>query len=100
MTPPAFWPDAAVSVALQADKTRADYARLGALCEQLGFDGISVYGDLGYQPPVVVLSVLAEHTQHLRLGAACANPFTTHPFELASQHATIDAARATAPTSA
>ncbi len=87
----AFWPRQAVSVALQADKTSADYARLAALCEQLGFDGISVYGDLGYQPPVAVLAILAEHTQHVRLGVACMNPFTTHPFELASQHAEIDA---------
>ncbi len=80
-----------VSVALQTDKSAADYARLAVLAEGLGFDGITVFADLGYQPPIGPLTVIARHTSTVRIGAACQNPALVHPVEIAGQVATLDA---------
>lgn len=82
----------AVSLALQSDKSTPDYAELARRTERWGFDGLSVYGDLGYQPPVPALLTAAGHTERLRLGPACLNPFTTHPVEVAGQIAALDEA--------
>lgn len=82
----------AVSVALQSDKSSSDYAALARRIDQWGFDGLSIYGDLGYQPPVPALMTSAAHSQHLSLGPACLNPFTTHPVEIAGQIAALDEA--------
>jgi 5,10-methylenetetrahydromethanopterin reductase len=81
-----------VSIALQTDKTLAEYAALGAAAESYGFDGVSVFADLGYQPPLAALLTIATHTSRVRLGAACLNPYLTHPVELAGQLAVLDAA--------
>lgn len=83
-----------VSVALQSDKRTADYRDAGALVERLGFDGLSVYGDLGYQPPLPALLAAAAATRHVRLGPACLNPFLVHPVEIAGQTASLDDASA------
>ena len=38
-----------------ADQRPGDYARLAAHAEALGFDVLSVFGDLMYQPPILAL---------------------------------------------
>ncbi|WP_205843788.1 LLM class flavin-dependent oxidoreductase [Nakamurella deserti] len=81
-----------VSIAVQTDKTAGDYARLAARVEELGFDGMSVFSDLGYQPPLMALTAIAAATRRIRIGAACWNPFTTHPVEIAGQAAALDIA--------
>jgi len=81
-----------VSIALQTDKSLAEYASLGAAAESYGFDGVSVFADLGYQPPLPALLALAGATSRVRLGAACLNPYLNHPVELAGQLAALDAA--------
>ncbi|MEO5831959.1 MAG: LLM class flavin-dependent oxidoreductase [Nakamurella sp.] len=81
-----------VSVAVQTDKTATEYARLAARVEDLGFDGMSVFSDLGYQPPLMALTAIAQATRRIRIGAACWNPFTTHPVEIAGQAAALDIA--------
>ncbi|BCJ33637.1 hypothetical protein Athai_11400 [Actinocatenispora thailandica] len=81
-----------VSIALQTDKTTAEYAALGAAAESYGFDGVSVFADLGYQPPLGALLTIAAHTSRVRIGAACLNPYLTHPVELAGQLAVLDTA--------
>jgi len=82
----------AVSVAFQTDKAPGDYARLALQAEQLGFDGVSVFHDLGYQPSLFALLEMAQATARVRLGAACLNPFLLHPFEIAGQVAALDLA--------
>lgn len=82
----------AVSIAFQSDKGPDEYARLAVAAESYGFDGVSVFGDLGYQPPLYPLLVMARATSRLRLGAACLNPYLTHPVEIAGQVAALDAA--------
>lgn len=81
-----------VSIAVQTDKTAAEYARLAVRVEDLGFDGMSVFSDLGYQPPLMALTAIAQATRRIRIGAACWNPFTTHPVEIAGQAAALDIA--------
>jgi 5,10-methylenetetrahydromethanopterin reductase len=81
-----------VSLGLQTDKAPGEYAHLAALAEDLGFDGVSVFSDLLYQPPVAALLEMAGATSRVRLGCACWNPYTLHPYEIAGQFAAVDAA--------
>lgn len=78
----------------QADKRPGDYARLAQLAERHGFDVLSVFGDLMYQPPIVPLLEMARATSRVRLGAACWNPYSMHPYEIAGQVAALDLASA------
>ncbi len=82
----------AVSVAFQGDKTAKEYASLARLAEDLGFDAISVYADLGFQPAIVPLLAMAQATTRVRLGPAALNPSLLHPVEIAGQIAALDAA--------
>ncbi|MDP9370534.1 MAG: LLM class flavin-dependent oxidoreductase [Chloroflexota bacterium] len=82
----------AVSVAFQGDKTAEEYASLARLAEELGFDAVSVYADLGFQPAIVPLLAMARATTRVRLGPAALNPSLLHPVEIAGQIAALDAA--------
>jgi 5,10-methylenetetrahydromethanopterin reductase len=81
-----------VTVALQSVWSPSEYGELGALVEGLGFDGLSVYGDLGFQPPIPALLAAARTTGRITLGPACLNPYLTHPVEIAGQIAALDEA--------
>lgn len=85
------WPDHAVTVAIQSDKTPQAYARIATQAQACGFDGVSVYADLGFQPPIPALQTIADHSERLVLGPACLNPFTLHPVEIAGEVAALDA---------
>lgn len=80
-----------VSVAFQSDKTAAEYAALARRVEGYGFDALSVYGDLMFQPPIGPLILMARATARIRLGPASLNPYTLHPVEIAGQIAGLDA---------
>ncbi|GIJ10888.1 LLM class flavin-dependent oxidoreductase [Micromonospora andamanensis] len=84
--------DRLVGIGLQSDKSADEYAVLAEMAERHGFDVLSVFGDLMYQPPLFPLLVAARHTRRIRLGAACLNPFTLHPVEVAGQVAALDLA--------
>jgi 5,10-methylenetetrahydromethanopterin reductase len=79
-----------VGLGLQSDKSGAEYAELAQLAEECGFDVLSVFGDLLFQPPVYALLEMARATSRIRLGAACWNPYTMHPYEIAGQVAALD----------
>ncbi|SDO84913.1 5,10-methylenetetrahydromethanopterin reductase [Nakamurella panacisegetis] len=81
-----------IGLGLQSDKPVGQYARLAVLAESYGFDVVSVFGDLLFQPPIVPLLEMARSTTRVRLGAACWNPFTQHPYEIAGQWLALDAA--------
>ncbi|NED97026.1 LLM class flavin-dependent oxidoreductase [Phytoactinopolyspora alkaliphila] len=83
---------ARITVALQSDKSPAEYAAAAQRVEELGFDGLSIYADLGFQPPLPALLHAAAATTRLSLMPACLNPYLTHPVEIAGQHAALDAA--------
>ncbi len=79
-----------LSIALQSDKSPAAYGTLAALVEDLGFDMLSIYADLLFQPPIVPLALAARSTRRIALGPAALNPYMLHPVEIAGQIATLD----------
>ncbi len=83
-----------IGLGLQSDKAVGGYGELAALAEAYQFDVISVFGDLLFQPPIVPLLEMARSTTRVRLGAACWNPYTMHPYEIAGQLIALDTASA------
>ncbi|MGC5011310.1 LLM class flavin-dependent oxidoreductase [Streptosporangium sp. DT93] len=83
---------AEIGLGLQSDKRAGDYARLARRAEGHGFDVLSVFGDLMYQPPIFPLLEMAAATERVRLGAACLNPYSLAPYEIAGQLAALDLA--------
>ena len=79
-------------IGLQGDRRASEYGALGHLAEHLGFGVVTVFGDLGYQPPFGPLLEVAAATKRVRLGPSCLNPYTMHPAEIAGQIAALDAA--------
>lgn len=77
---------------LQSDKPAGEYAALARLAEQHGFDVVSVFGDLMFQPPIFPLLEMASATRRVRLGPACLNPYSMAPYEIAGQLAALDLA--------
>jgi 5,10-methylenetetrahydromethanopterin reductase len=65
---------------------------LSQRAEAAGFDVISVFHDLLFQPAIFPLLVIAAATERVRLGPAALNPSTLHPVELAGQAAALDLA--------
>ena len=80
-----------MSIAFQSDKRPDEYRKLARLAERSGFDVLSVYNDLFFQPAIYPLLLMAEVTERVRLGPAALNPFTLHPVEIAGQIAALDA---------
>ncbi|MCW3839548.1 LLM class flavin-dependent oxidoreductase [Micromonospora yasonensis] len=83
---------AEVGLGLQSDKRAGDYARLARSAERAGFDVLTVFSDLMYQPPIFPLLEMAAATGRVRLGAACLNPYSMAPYEIAGQVAALDLA--------
>ncbi len=83
---------AEVGLGFQADKQYGAYAELAQLAERHGFDVLTVYADLMYQPPIAALLEMAAATTRVRLGVSCWNPYTMHPYEIAGQLAALDVA--------
>ncbi len=81
-----------VGLGLQGNKAPGEYATLARQAEQYGFDVLTVFSDLMYQPAIVPLLVAALNSTRIRLGPACLNPFTLHPVEIAGQIAALDLA--------
>lgn len=81
-----------LSIAFQTDKPLAEYGPLAALAEAEGFDFLSIYNDLFYQPAWPALLMMAQATRRATLGPAAVNPFTAHPITLAGELALLDEA--------
>jgi 5,10-methylenetetrahydromethanopterin reductase len=65
---------------------------VGRRAEEAGFDVISVFHDLFFQPAIFPLLVMARVTERVRLGPAALNASTLHPVEIAGQVASLDLA--------
>ncbi|NCF64449.1 MAG: LLM class flavin-dependent oxidoreductase [Chloroflexi bacterium] len=81
-----------ITIALQTDKPLAAYGSLAAKAESYGFDGVSVYNDMLYQPAWLPLLEIARQTERIKIGPAAVNPFTSHPINIAGNLALVDAA--------
>ena len=80
-----------VGLGLQGDKRPGAYAALARRAEDAGFDVVTVFNDLFFQPALPPLLEIARVTERVRVGPAALNPFTTHPVEIAGQIAALDA---------
>ena len=81
-----------LSIAFQTDKALAEYGPLAAQAEAVGFDVVTVYNDMLYQPAWLPLLEMARATSRVRLGVAAVNPFTCHPINIAGNIALLDEA--------
>jgi len=81
-----------VGLGFQSNKAPSAYARLAQMAEQYGFNVLTVFADLMYQPPILPLLIAAQNTRKIRVGPSCLNPFTLHPVEIAGQMAALDLA--------
>jgi 5,10-methylenetetrahydromethanopterin reductase len=77
---------------LQTDKRPGEYAALARLAEAAGFDVVTTFNDLYYQPALPALLEIAGATERVRVGPSCLNPYTVHPVEIAGQIAALDLA--------
>ncbi|HKI91869.1 MAG TPA: LLM class flavin-dependent oxidoreductase, partial [Gaiellaceae bacterium] len=81
-----------LGLGLQSDKAVEEYVAIGRRAEAAGFDVLSVFHDLFYQPAIFPLLMLARETERVRLGPGALNPQTLHPVEIAGQTAALDLA--------
>ena len=81
-----------LGIGIQSDKRPEQYVGLARRAEAAGFDVISVFHDLLFQPAIYPLLLIAGATERMRLGPAALNPSTLHPVELAGQAAVLDLA--------
>jgi 5,10-methylenetetrahydromethanopterin reductase len=81
-----------LGLGLQTDKRPGSYAALARLAEDGGFDVVTAYNDLWYQPALPALLEIAAATTRVRVGPSCLNPYTIHPVEIAGQVAALDLA--------
>jgi len=82
--------DYSLAIAFQTDKKVETYGELAMTAEAYGFDVITVYNDLLYQPAWLPLMEIARHTKRARIGVAAVNPFTCHPVNIAGNISLID----------
>jgi 5,10-methylenetetrahydromethanopterin reductase len=85
-------PERELGLGLQTDKPLAEYGRLAQAAEDAGFDVVTTFNDLWFQPALPALLEIARATERVRVGPSCLNPFTVHPVEIAGQVAMLDAA--------
>jgi 5,10-methylenetetrahydromethanopterin reductase len=81
-----------LGLGLQSDKAPEEYVAFARRAEAAGFDVISVYHDLFFQPAIYPLLLIAGATERVRIGPAALNTSTLHPVELAGQAAALDLA--------
>lgn len=79
-------------IALQSNKTPAEYVAQATSIDRYAFDVVSVYNDLFFQPALGPLLLMAPHLRTAQLGPAALNPYTVHPVEIAGQIAVLDLA--------
>jgi 5,10-methylenetetrahydromethanopterin reductase len=81
-----------LGLGLQTDKPLGGYGALARRAEEAGFDVVTTFNDLWFQPALPALLEIARATERVRVGPSCLNPFTVHPVEIAGQIAMLDEA--------
>ena len=82
--------DCEVGIGLAGSLKPQEYRDIAVCAEQSGLDAITVFGDLMFTPPALVLHTMAGATSSIRLGVAAYSPWTQHPVEVAGQIAYLD----------
>ena len=81
-----------LGLGLQTNKQPGRYAELARIAEDGGFDVVTAFNDLWYQPALPALLEIAAATTRVHVGPSCLNPFMLHPVEIAGQIAALDLA--------
>jgi 5,10-methylenetetrahydromethanopterin reductase len=81
-----------LGLGLQTDKALGEYGPLARAAEDAGFDVVTTFNDLWFQPALPALLEVARSTSRVKVGPSCLNPFSVHPVEIAGQTAILDAA--------
>jgi 5,10-methylenetetrahydromethanopterin reductase len=81
-----------LGLGVQTDRALREYGPLARAAEEGGFDVVTTFNDLWFQPALPALLEIARATRRVRVGPSCLNPFTVHPVEIAGQIAMLDAA--------
>jgi 5,10-methylenetetrahydromethanopterin reductase len=81
-----------LGLGLQTNKPVGGYAPLARAADDAGFDVVTVFNDLWFQPALPALLEIAAATRRARIGPSCLNPFALHPVEIAGQIAALDRA--------
>jgi 5,10-methylenetetrahydromethanopterin reductase len=81
-----------LGLGLQSNKGPGEFGALARIAEDAGFDVVTVFNDLWFQPALPALLEIARMTTRARIGPSCLNPFTVHPVEIAGQIAALDLA--------
>jgi len=81
-----------IGLGLQTNRPLGEYAPLARAAEDGGFDVVTCFNDLWFQPALPALLEIAAATSRVRVGPSCLNPFTVHPVEIAGQIAALDRA--------
>jgi 5,10-methylenetetrahydromethanopterin reductase len=79
-----------VGIGLAGSLHPQEYRDIAQRAEDAGFDAITVFGDLMFAPPAMVLHTMARVTTSIRLGVAAYSPWTHHPVEIATQIGYLD----------
>jgi len=78
-----------LGLGLQTNRPLGEYAPLARAAEEAGFDVVTCFNDLWFQPALPALLEIAAATSRVRVGPSCLNPFTVHPVEIAGQIAAL-----------
>lgn len=78
-----------ISIALQTDKSAAEYIRQAQMIDRYNFDGVTVYCDAPFHPGFTPLLLMAPHLKRARLGVAALPPARVHPIDIAAQTALL-----------
>jgi 5,10-methylenetetrahydromethanopterin reductase len=81
-----------IGLGLQTNRPLGEYAPLARAAEEAGFDVVTCFNDLWFQPALPPLLEIAAATSRVRVGPSCLNPYTVHPVEIAGQIAALDRA--------
>jgi 5,10-methylenetetrahydromethanopterin reductase len=81
-----------LGLGLQTNKGPGEFGALARVAEDAGFDVVTVFNDLWFQPALPALLEITRMTTLARVGPSCLNPFTVHPVEIAGQISALDAA--------
>lgn len=78
------------SLRLNNDLPVRDYVELARSAESAGFDQFWVSHDLFVRSAPVILTAVAQATEHIKIGTCIVNPYSMHPAEIAMMAATLD----------
>ena len=78
------------SIAMQGSYSLKEYIRIAQKIESYDFDEIHVYDDLMFKPAWPILTLIGEHTKHIKIGPAIITPQVVHPAYHAGNLAELD----------